>query len=255
MNDKLICAIKSNNAIDNIWQSIILSGYRGSMAHGTGGDVCDDIDILGVFISPINHYFGLTELNHINNVCVNELYDFALYEIKKYFKLLLKSNPAVLSLLWLPENLHITKNEYGQSLINNRSIFMSKSIFKSFGGFAYSQYRRMTHICTDKAFQGSKRRERYKKFGYDCKNASHTVRILKMGIEALSTGELNVVRHDAQLLCDIKQGKWSKEQACDEIKRLQDLLDNAFVCSTLKDKPDYKKAEKLLINILSYSFG
>lgn len=250
MTGELKAAIESDKVITDIWPRIGLSGYRGSIAHGTAGDVIDDIDIGGVFVAPISHYFGLTQLEHIDRVCVADKYDFALFEIRKYFRLLLKSNPNVLSLLWLPQNLYIVRSEWGKELINNRDIFMSKALYKSFGGYAYGQLRRMTHLCTDQAFQGKKRRDRFEKFGYDCKNAAHLIRLLRMGIEALVTGEINVARHDAKQLKEIKRGEWKLEEIETEAHRLQNLLDEAFVKCDLPAKPNYRKAEGMLIDIL-----
>ena len=54
-----------------------------------------------------------------------------------------------------------------------------------------------------------------------------------MGIEALSTGEINVERHDAPQLKEIKYGQWTKEQVIKESTRLQVLLEEALVKSKL----------------------
>lgn len=250
MKKELKAVIESDETINNIWPRIDLAGYRGSIAHGTAGDIIDDVDIGGVFIAPETHYLGLTSLEHIERIGVAGKYDFALFEIRKYFRLLLKSNPNVLSLLWLPQNLYIIQNDWGKEIINNRHLFMSKALYKSFGGYAYGQLQRMTHSCTDQAYQGKRRRERFEKFGYDCKNASHLIRLLRMGIEALLTGEINVARHDAKQLKEIKCGEWSLEKVKSEAERLQHLLDNAFVKCDLPARPDFQKAEQLLISIL-----
>lgn len=250
MTGELRVAIESDEKILEVWPTIKLAGYRGSTAHGTAGDIIDDVDVIGVFIAPYNHYFGLTALEHIERIAINDKFDFALFELRKYFRLLLKSNPNVLSLLWLPQNLYIVQAEWGRLLIENRQIFMSKHLYKSFGGYAYGQLRRMTHPCTNQAFQGKRRRQRFEKFGYDCKNAAHLIRLLRMGIEALGTGEINVARHDAKQLKEIKRGDWSLLQIEKEAERLQKLLDEAFVRSPLPSKANYKKAEQLLIEIL-----
>lgn len=250
MTGELWAAIQTDETICSIWSSIGLAGYRGSTAHGTAGDIIDDIDIGGIFIAPENNYLGLTSLEHIERIAVADKYDFALFEIRKYFRLLLKSNPNVLSLLWLPQNLYIVRSDWGQELITKRQMFMSKALYKSFGGYAFGQLRRMTHACTNQAYQGEKRRQRFEKFGYDCKNASHLIRLLRMGIEALLTGEINVVRHDAKQLKEIKCGGWSLAKVEQEAERLRCLLDEAFVKCNLPAKPDYKTAERLLINIL-----
>lgn len=250
MNGELRLAIESDEQVNGAWPSVGLAGYRGSMAHGTAGDILDDVDIVGVFIAPLNNYLGLTSFEHIERIAVNEKYDFAIFELRKYFRLLLKSNPNVLSLLWLPQNLYIVQSDWGKELIENRGLFMSKHLHKSFGGYAYGQLQRMTRPCTNQAYQGKRRRERFEKFGYDCKNAGHLIRLLRMGIEALLTGEINVARHDAKQLKEIKRGEWSLKQVEAEASRLHNLLDEAFVKCELPARPDFHKAEKWLMSIL-----
>lgn len=250
MTGKLKAAIATDSVLAATWPKIKLAGYRGSVAHGTAGDVIDDVDVVGVFIAPDSHYFGLSRFEHIERIGVDGKYDFALFEIRKYFRLLLKSNPNVLSLLWLPQNLYIIQTGWGHQLIENRQLFMSKALYRSFGGYAFSQLKRMTRSCTEQAYQGRKRRERFEKFGYDCKSAAHLIRLLRMGIEALTTGEINVVRHDAKQLKEIKVGQWKLSQVKTEANRLQILLDKAFVRCELPNKPDYVKAERLLTDIL-----
>ncbi len=250
MTGELKTAIEADVVIADIWPKVGLAGYRGSTAHGTAGDIIDDVDIGGVFISPDEHYFGLTRMEHIERIGIAEKYDFALFEIRKYFSLLLKSNPNVLSLLWLPQNMYVVQKNWGKEIIKNREIFMSKSLYKSFGGYAYGQLQRMTHSCTDQAYQGEKRRERFEKFGYDCKNAAHLIRLLRMGVESLVTGEINVARHDAKQLKEIKRGDWPLAKVESEAERLHHLLDLAFIGCKLPARPNFDRAEKLLISIL-----
>jgi len=255
MNNELKVAIESDNTINDVWSRVGLAGYVGSISHGTAGSIIDDVDICGVFISPREHYFGLTRLDHIMRTKIAEKYDFALFEITKYFRLLLGSNPNVLSLLWIPENMFIIRSDWGKLIYNNRQLFISKKLYKTFGGYAFGQLQRMTRLCSKQAYQGAKRRERFERFGYDCKNAAHLIRLLKMGIEALATGEVNVYRHDAKLLKEIKSGQWTLQQVETEAHRLQALLDEAFVRCTLPDNPDFAKSEKLLVEIIEDYFS
>ncbi len=97
---------------------------------------------------------------------------------------------------------------------------------------------------------GEKRKKLVEQFGYDCKNASHLIRLLKMGIELLSTGELNVLRHDSQELLAIKRGEWSLAKVEREANHLFPLMDEALVKTSLPDKPDYHKAEAICMKII-----
>lgn len=47
------------------------------------------------------------------------------------------------------------------------------------------------------------------KVGYDTKNAQHLVRLMRMAKEILTTGEVQVVRKDAEDLRKVREGQWS----------------------------------------------
>jgi hypothetical protein len=85
----------------------------------------------------------------------------------------------------------------------------------------------------------------------NCKNASHLIRLLRMGIEYLEEGELQIYRtYDAELLKEIKRGKWTLEQVKQEADRLFKEAERAFKTSKLPEKPDYQRAERLVMKVL-----
>lgn len=235
----------------------ILLGYVGSIAHGTyrpssDQNSIDDKDLMGVCIASKETYLGLENFKQ-KNVQENE-WDIVIYELKKMVSLLLKNNPNVLSILWLPENLYVIKTIYGQLLIDNRNYFSSKRAYYSFTGYAYSQLRKMT-CSAFKGYMGEKRKSLVNKYGYDTKNASHLIRLLRMGIEFLTDGELHVHREDNSQLVEIKQGKWNLEKVKSHAENLFNLANEAFIRSSLPDKPNHKKVEALLVDILSDFLG
>lgn len=65
-------------------------------------------------------------------------------------------------------------------------------------------------------------------YGYDTKHASHLVRLLRMGKEILTTGDLTVRRPDANELLDIRRGKWSYDELMDNIQPLQEELETIY---------------------------
>lgn len=50
------------------------------------------------------------------------------------------------------------------------------------------------------------------RYGFDCKHAMHLVRLLRMGWEVVTTGNLNVYREDRAELIEIRNGSWDYEQ-------------------------------------------
>ena len=233
--------------------NLILAGHRGSVAHNmyipnTDPNSVDDVDLMGVFLAPVEHYIGITKTRETVERFVGK-YDVVSYEYIKFVKLLLKLNPNVMSLLWIKDNHYIKRHEYGQVLIDNRNLFVSKEAYKSFTGYAWGQLKKMERFSFE-GYMGIRRKKLVEKYGYDLKNASHCIRLLKMSVEFLITGELNVFRHDAPILLQIKTGKWSLEQVKAEAKRLFILADEAYIRSKIPDKPNYDKVGKIVKEIM-----
>jgi len=232
----------------------ILLGYRGSLAHGTyipndDPNSIDDKDVIGVCIPPIDYYYGLKTFGSrgTKEIKKNE-WDIVLFEFVKTVKLLEKGNPNVLSILWLESNHYIKVTPIGQILIDNRNLFVGKHVYHSFVGYAHNQLNRMTHISC-KGYMGQKRKALVEKFGYDCKNAAHLVRLLRMGIEFLNEGRLYIKRPDAQQLMEIKRGEWSLEEIKAEAGRLFVSAETAYILSKLPEKLDMEKINQLCVDI------
>lgn len=87
-------------------------------------------------------------------------------------------------------------------------------------------------------------------FGYDTKHAMHLVRLLNMGEEILSTGEVHVLRPDAELLLDIRAGKWTYEEVVEFAEQKDALIREVLYKSTALPKaPDLQFAGKLLMEV------
>lgn len=230
----------------------ILLGYVGSIAHGTyvpksDPQHIDDKDIMGICVADRSVYLGLGKFEQKERK-IGE-WDSVVYEIQKFFRLLLKQNPNVLSLLWLPQKDYIQVSKAGQKILDCRELFISKEAYHSFVGYAHGQLHRMEHNACE-GYMGAKRKELVKKYGYDTKNAAHLIRLLRMGIEYLIDGQLRVYRVDNHELKDIKQGKWKLERVKQEAESLFKLAREMYATSDLPPKPDKEKAEELLMEIV-----
>lgn len=122
----------------------VFVGYRGSISHGTHiENSIDDVDLIGVFVAPEDHYIGLNKSKETIERKRDE-WDAVYYEMRHFLTLLLKSNPNVLSTLWLPEKFVVHADRLWSLLVKNRRAFASKQAYPAFTGYAYSQLRRMT---------------------------------------------------------------------------------------------------------------
>src|SRR3990172_628419 len=207
--------------------NVILEGYRGSHGHGTyipsfEPSSIDDIDIFRVVVQPEEYYLGLNsylKTQEHYEAFVGE-YDILVYDIRKFVYLLSKGNPNVHIFLWLRHEDYFKITDAGRYLISNRTEFLSQRIIQSFGGYAISQFKRMTHIKYE-GYMGKKRKSLVNRYGYDCKNAAHCIRLLATAIDLLKTGKLIAYREkDKDTLIEIKSGRGTMEKVNEYAEKL-----------------------------------
>jgi predicted nucleotidyltransferase len=233
----------------------ILLAYRGSIAHGMyePNDMptsTDDKDLIGVCVPPLDHYVGFREFgNQRTYEVMSDPWDIVVYEATKAIKMLADGNPNVLSFLWLPEDLYLSVSSAGRRLIDSRDIFAARSTYFRFIGYAREQMRKMESGAY-LGYMGEKRKRLVEAFGYDTKNASHLIRILRMGIEFLDDGTMRVQRQDAAELMAIKHGGWPLEKVKAEAERLFELAAESHVRSPLPDEPDRARVNSLAVQVV-----
>jgi hypothetical protein len=262
----------------------IVTTLRGSLAHGTHippeADGVDDIDLMSVYLADTDFYLGLpTEIRGQDIKIV--AWDAANYEFRHFCKLLANGNPNVISMLWTAPQ-YLTANWLGLRLLNNRELFLTKRLGKSFGGYASGQLHRMTAYheetsscgCTGEfhgegcavltelgrgstkryatGFMGAKRKELVKKHGYDAKNAAHAIRLLTMAVEIFRDGQVLVDRTglDAEYLKSVKRGERSLAEVQSVATGLNDELSKLVVGSKLPDEVDRGRVNHLISGIL-----
>jgi hypothetical protein len=103
-------------------------------------------------------------------------------------------------------------------------------------------------------YMGDKRKQLVLKHGYDSKNAAHLIRLLRMCIEFMQTGDMVVYRPDAAELLEIKSGKWKLEDVKELARDLFEAAREAKNASRLPDEPDRAGADSLLVDLLQERF-
>jgi hypothetical protein len=99
-------------------------------------------------------------------------------------------------------------------------------------------------------YMGDKRKQLVLEHGYDSKNAAHLIRLLRMCIEFMQTGEMVVKRPDAVELIDIKKGKWTLDQVKELSAMLWERAKAARDASSLPPEPNRQAAEGMLIELV-----
>lgn len=222
---------------------LIYAAVVGSRAYGTATEQ-SDVDVRGVVLPPVEKILGLEGFEQ----CVSPEGDTIFYDLRKFLRLALAGNPSILEMLWVPEDCVLAADEYGRMLMAARQAFLSKRIYRTFGGYARSQFGKM--LRREGAGTHGVRQDLLEAHGYDTKNAMHLIRLLRMGIEALRDGVLNVRRPDAAELLAIRQGKYTLAEVVEMSRRLEAELERAYRLTSLPDEPDSRTVEDLCVSIL-----
>lgn len=215
-------------------KNIILEGITGSKAYGLDHEG-SDIDIKGIYVVPTEQALSLnwnpdkTTKDHVDP-------DWVYHEVQKFMQLAVKGNPTILEMLFLDGYLQLTKA--GKMLVDNRHLFLSNVIYKSYGGYALSQARKLN---ARGGTYGSGRSNRYEK------HTRHCFRLLYQGKELLETGTLTV-RVSPKMREELFAiGKMSPDQIIDKFEKEFSEFDK--IQSVLPDKPDMVAINKLLLKI------
>lgn len=293
---------------------LIVLARVGSHSHGTylpptDPAAVDDVDFMGFVVPPLSYHLGLQTWEHWT-LQVDEL-DVVLYSLSKAVRLLLKSNPNIVGMLWLRPVDYVYTTRAFEHLRNMRTIFSSQLAAEAFAGYAHGQLKRMEAFDLGKieeyetltaslqaegidtrhwldmngeefqrktkltpgqdpvwtrypalqrlralhrnyfsGYMGAKRKATVRALGYDAKNAAHLIRLLRMGLEFLETGELQVFRwQDAEELKAIKRGEWSLDDVKNEADYLFNKVREAKAACRLPVQPNAAAANDLLENI------
>lgn len=126
---------------------LLVLATMGSHSHGTyippsGPNAIDDADMMGFVVPPLDYHLGLPRWEHWR-MQYEEL-DVVLYSLEKAVRLLLKSNPNILGILWLRDEDYIYADElFDYGLMDNRDVFSALTAATAFSGYAYGQLKRM----------------------------------------------------------------------------------------------------------------
>jgi predicted nucleotidyltransferase len=102
---------------------------------------------------------------------------------------------------------------------------------------------------TWKAERNAARAELESRHGYDTKHAMHLVRLMRMGLEILQTGELRVRRPDAEELNAIRDGALTYDELMATAMALQTKMTDVAGSSGLPADVDYGRVDQLMFEL------
>jgi uncharacterized protein len=231
----------------------VLLALGGSRAYGLARDD-SDIDLKGVAIPPAAHFHGIrsrfeqaegadlavfvADLTPAEReVAARTKVEGTVYEIRKLFRLAAEANPNILDLLFCRDDDVRIERPAGAAIRANRRLFLSAKCRDTFTGYANAQLKRIRNR-------------------YDPKDASHLVRLLRMGREILETGEVHVWRgdRDADELRAIRDGAWSPERLLEEADREQASIVELAKHPAVPAAPDLDAIDRLCVELVEASF-
>jgi predicted nucleotidyltransferase len=209
---------------------VILQCVVGSRAFGLA-DEDSDIDRRGVYLPTADEHWSLEGVPpQIEFDASQEIY----WELEKFLRLALKSNPNILESLYSPLIEKVTP--MGRRLIDLRECFLSRLVYQTYSGYVVSQFRKM---------QADIRSHGVPKW----KHVMHLIRLLLAGIVVLREARVPIQVGDARdRLLAIKRGEVAFEEVDRWRLELHQQLEQARELSTLPERPDYATVNQFLID-------
>ena len=153
-SDQLITDYPSHMK-NNVHYEVIM----GSTAYGVSDDT-SDVDIYGYSMPPKHILFPYSKGNivgfgkapenfkqfqkhHIIDKGRGTEYDISIYSIVRFFHLCMENNPNMVDALFVPTRCVLHSTSIGEHVRANREIFLSKRVWHSFKGYAFSQLHKM----------------------------------------------------------------------------------------------------------------
>lgn len=236
-------------ALDNMIYKI----RTGSILYGTHTEMSDD-DFSGIFIPNKEYLLGIKRIEqvelstHTSQQIRNTKgdVDYVIYALPKFIQLSVGNNPNIIEQFYIPDNCVLYTSNLAIELIKNRDLFLSKKVYHTFKGYAYSQRQKLD----TKRENMSGRKELIEKYGYDVKFASHLVRILFECLELLVEKNLHFPLSQNNLIRDIKLGKYELSWVLNKATELEQLIDQAYITSDLQYSPNIEKINELQMYLL-----
>lgn len=214
---------------------IVLECTTGSRAYGLN-HALSDTDTMGIFLAPTVEVAGLywSAKDESWSDAGPEGDDNTLHELGKYLRLVLKSNPTMLELLYMNE--YKVLDEVGQGMIDIRDkMLYTKQVRAAYLGYATAQKERVLREFPD----------------HKPKMIRHCLRIAEQGAELLKTGQFNVRVDDPERFFRLDTLPLMNVGMI-----LENALQELEYCeSVLPDEPDVKAVDEFLKEVRRKNIG
>lgn len=216
--------------------------YAGSIAYGTN-TADSDVDIRGFYQESLADIIS----GKVKDTIEDSAADTVVYSLRHFVSLCKNANPNVFELLGTRDEHVIFINDVGRLFRENKHLFYSKRVFKTFGGYATSQLRRIQDALATDSYAELRHRNRKKDAAHFFKDAMHLIRLYLMGIDLLEGRGLQTYREkDLDLLRAIRNGDVKIDEIFAMAETFEEKMKVAYANSTLPPNPDVDAINKLL---------
>ena len=177
--------------------------------------------------------------------------DLTVYNIVKYFDLVMGMNPNMVDSLFVPDDAILHMNGVGKLVRENRHSFLSQKLWQRCKGMAWSHMKRITSRG-----RLGKRKAIVEKFGYDTKDGSNVVRVIEEAQDFLFKGDADISAN-ADKIRRVRNGEW----ALDKLKNyFEASLENVEIkleagLAVIPEYPDQDAIKALLEWCLEEKYG
>lgn len=204
----------------------VLSAVVGSHAYGLNHSG-SDVDKMSIFVAPTVEVAGMfwNAQRESSSTAGPVGDDDSSHEIGKFLRLVLKSNPTLIELLFMDD--YEILDEVGQGMVDLRDkMLYTEGIRNAYLGYAFAQHARVRNEFPD----------------HKPKMARHCLRISRQATELLTTGAMDVKVPNRQEYFDLTEMSFTDMdevmvQAIEEIRHAE---------SVLPDKPDKDAVNEFL---------
>lgn len=226
----------------DVKEHIVLQVRAGSYAYGTA-TAESDIDWRGVIFPPEEYFLGLGRFDQYVHQQGEE--DMCYFDVRKFLTLALKGNPSVLEVYHAP--VQFRRDPFAHRLLETWDMVVSKALVKPHMGMALSHLDRLSFPGRKCGTKGKKLIEKHK---YNTKDAAQVIRVLEQCHELLLTGRLALPRPNAEVLRDIRDGKYELEWVVEYANYLVQKVKNAEKNTKLQAKPRLKELNSHLSGLV-----
>jgi predicted nucleotidyltransferase len=208
----------------------------GSHAYGlTTPD--SDLDLRGVVVpDDLAYYFGTKTFEQ---QVYSEEEDHVAWHLRKFCHLASKGNTQMLEMLFSPQDCWVSLNPlFHMNILDNRDKFITNEIFNAIHGYAYSEHRKA--LGESSRDLGERRKQDVASYGYSGRNASHCIRLLYAGAQALTMGvfPVRLESPERDTCMALKLGQMKLEEYERTYATYLDALESACVDSKLPARFD-----------------